>query len=216
MGSLSTYHVSKGSEFKYLETELFGDSAFMENYDLALAALADPDSTETLIAAAKDQHQQYPDDVSNGDLRHFRKHWLSSWWSHLAVADTLRAGFIEAITHARAAGKPMEVLWVRAQDDAFHVYYTESPNQVTVLVFTPTPDTDDVTRESRDREFDDEPLVEPEDIWVVKQEDERDGAAYQALGGPDSVVSLAEQVATVTTEGAGIGAPIIKQRLYHT
>ena len=145
MGSLSTYHVSKGSEFKYLETELFGNSAFMENYDLALAALADPDSTETLIAAAKDQHQQYPDDVSKGDLKHFRKHWLSSWWSHLAVADTLRAGFIEAITHARAAGKPMEVLWVCAQDDAFHVYYTESPNQVTVLVFTPTPDTGHVT-----------------------------------------------------------------------
>ena len=216
MGSLSTYHVSKGSEFKYLETELFGDSAFMENYDLALAALADPDSTETLIAAAKDQHQQYPDDVSKGGLRHFRKHWLSSWWSHLAVADTLRAGFIEAITHARAAGKPMEVVWICAQDDAFHVYYTESPNQVTVLVFTPIPDTDDVTGEGRDREFDDEPLVEPEDIWVVKQEDESDGAAYQALGGPDSVVSLAEQVATVTTEGAGIGAPIIKQRLYHT
>ena len=50
----------------------------------------------------------------------------------------------------------------------------------------------------------------------MKQEDEWDGAAYQALGGPDSVVSPAEQVATVTTEGAGIGAPIIKQRLYHT
>ena len=209
MGTLSTYHVSKGSEFKYLETELFGNSAFMETYDLALAALADPDSTATLIAAAKDQHQQYPDDVSTSDLKHFTKHWLSSWWSHLAVADTLRAGFIEAITHARAAGKPMEVLWVRAQDDAFHVYYTESPNQVTVLVFTPIPDTGDP-------EFEDEPLVEPEDIWVVKQEDEWDGAAYQALGGPDSVVSPAEQVATVTTEGAGIGAPIIKQRLFHT
>jgi hypothetical protein len=216
VGSMPTYHVSKGSEFKFLETELFGNSAFRETYDLALAALADPDSTETLIAAAKYRHQQNPDDVSKGDLKHFRKHWLSSWWSHLAVADTLRAGFIEAITHARAAGKPMEVVWVCAQDDAFHVYYTESPNQVTVLVFTPIPDTGHVTGKSRDREFEDEPLVEPEDIWVVKQEDEWDGAAYQALGGPDSVVSPSEQVATVTTEGAGIGAPIIKQRLYHT
>ena len=110
----------------------------------------------------------------------------------------------------------MEVVWVCAQDDAFHVYYTESPNQVTVLVFTPIPDTGHVTGQSRDPEFEDEPLVEPEDIWVVKQEDEWDGAAYQSLGGPDSVVSPAEQVATVTTEGAGIGAPIIKQRLYHT
>ncbi|MET0913782.1 MAG: hypothetical protein ABWZ68_10840, partial [Acidimicrobiales bacterium] len=82
--------------------------------------------------------------------------------------------------------------------------------------FTPIPDTGHVTGESRDREFEDEPLVEPEDIWVVKQEDEWDGAVYQALGGPDSAVTAAEQVATVTTEGAGIGAPIIKQRLYHT
>lgn len=216
MGSMPTYHVSKGSEFKYLETESFGNSAFMETYDLALGALANPASTATLTAAANHRHKANPHDMSTNALKHFRKHWLSTWWSHLAVADTLRAGFIEAITHARAAGKPMEVLWVCAQDDAFHVYYTESPNQVTVLVFTPAPDTGHVTGKSRDREFDDEPLVEPEDIWVVKQEDEWDGAAYQALGGPASVVSPAEQVATVTTAGAGIGAPIIKQRLYHT
>ena len=215
MGSMPTYHVSKGSEFKFLETELFGNSAFMETYDLALAALADPASTATLTAAANYRHEANPDEVSKGHLKHFRKHWLSAWWSHLAVADTLRAGFIEAITHARTVEKPIEVLWVCAQDDAFHVYYTESPNQVTVVVFTPAPDTGHVTGESRDREFDDEPLVEPEDIWVVKQEDDYDGDAYQALGGPDSVVSPAEQVAAVTTTGAGIGTPIIKQRLYH-
>ncbi len=216
MGSMPTYNVSKGSEFKFLETKLFGNSSFMETYDLALAALADPDSTKTLTEAAKNRQEQNPDDVSKGDLKHFRKHWLSRWWSHLAVADTLRAGFIEAITHARAVGKPMEVLWVCAQDDVFHVYYSESPNQVTVLVFTPIPDTGHVTGKSRDREFEDEPLVEPEDIWVVKQEDEWDGDAYQALGGPESVVSRAERVADVTTKGAGVGAPIIKQRLYHT
>ena len=216
MGSMPTYHVSKGSEFKYLEAELFGNSAFMETYDLALAALADPDSTATLIAAANSRHEGNPDDVSTSDLKHFTKHWLSGWWSHLAVADTLRAGFVEAITHAQAAGKPMEVLWVCAQDDAFHFYYSESPNQVTVLVFTPAPDSGHVTGGSGDPEFDVELLVEPEDIWVVKQQDEWDGDVYQALGGPTSVVSPAEQVATVTTAGAGIGAPIIKQRLYHT
>ena len=97
--------MSKGSEFKFLETELFGNSAFMENYDLALGALANPESTETLTAAAKDQHEDHPDDVSTNDLKHFEKHWLSGWWSHLAVADTLRAGFIEAITQARTVGE---------------------------------------------------------------------------------------------------------------
>ncbi len=216
MGSMPTYHVSKGSEFKYLETELFGNSAFMETYDLALAALEDPDATTTLIAAANNRHAENPDDVSTTDLKHFTKHWLSGWWSHLAVADTLRAGFIEAITHAKSVGKPMEVLWVCAEDDAFHLYYSESPNQVTVLVFTPIPDTGHVTAGSSDPEFDDEPLIAPEDIWVVKQKDEWDGDAYQELGGPNSVVSPAEQVATVTTERAGVGTPIIKQRLYHT
>ncbi len=216
MGSMPTYHVSKGSEFKYLETELFGNSTFMETYDLALGALANPESTETLTAAANRRHEENPEDVSTSDLKHFTKHWLSGWWSHLAVADTLRAGFIEAITHARTVEKPMEVLWVCAQDDAFHIYYSESPNQVTVLVFTPAPDTGHVIGGSQDPEFDDEPLIEPEDIWVVKQEDEWDGAAYQALGGSNSVVSPAEQVATVTTAEAGIGEPIIKQRLFHT
>ena len=216
MGSMPTYHVSKGSEFKYLEAELFGNSAFMETYALALEALADPESTTTLTVAARNRHAENPDDVSTTDLKHFTKHWLSGWWTHLAVADTLRAGFIEAITHAQRAEKPMEVIWVCAQDDAFHLYYTESPNQVTVLVFTPIPDTGHVTAASGDPDFDDELLVEPEDIWVVKQEDEYDGAAYQALGGPNSVVSPPEKVATVTTEAAGIGEPIIKQRLYHT
>ena len=117
MGSMPTYHVSKGSEFKFLETELFGNSAFMETYDLALAALADPASTATLTAAANYRHEANPDEVSKGHLKHFRKHWLSAWWSRLAVADTLRAGSIEAITHAPGpVEKPIEVLSVCAQD----------------------------------------------------------------------------------------------------
>ena len=71
MGSMPTYHVSKGSEFKYLETELFGTSTFMETYDLALGALANPESTETLTAAANRRHEENPEDVSTSDLKHF-------------------------------------------------------------------------------------------------------------------------------------------------
>jgi hypothetical protein len=212
---MPTYHVSKGSEFKYLE-KMFHGPSFMEKYDAALEALADPDSTSTLIAAANRRHEENPEDLSMNDLNHFTKHWLDEWWTQLAVADTLRAGMIEAIKHAQAVEKPMEVLWVCASDAVFHLYYSESPSQVTVLVFTALPPTGHVTERDASEEFPDVLLVEPEDIWVVKKGDEYDGDSYRALGGTDTVVSPVEQVASVTTEAAESGASIIKQRLYHT
>ena len=216
MGSMPTYHVSKGSEFKYLE-RMFSCPEFMDHYKLALDALEDADSAATLENAANKRHEKSPEDVSTNDVNHFAKHWLTEWWAHHAVADTLRAGFVEAMRHARSVEKPMEVMWVCAKDDDFHVYYSESPNQVTVLVFTPFPDSGHVTQAETTKEFPDVLLVEPEDIWVVKQEDEYDGGAYLALGGPDSVVSPHEEVAAVTSASATAGTgTIIKQRLYHT
>jgi hypothetical protein len=44
------------------------------------------------------------------DFDHFTQHWLGNWWPQLAVSDTLRAGFVQAITHARTVQKPIEVL----------------------------------------------------------------------------------------------------------
>ena len=116
MGSMPTYHVSKGSEFKFLETELFGNSAFMENYDLALGALANPESTATLTAAANHRHEENPDDVSTTDLKHFTKHWLSGWWSEPPVAYRCGSDSSRRSPHARTVEKPMEVIWVCAED----------------------------------------------------------------------------------------------------
>jgi hypothetical protein len=51
---------------------------------------------------------------------------------------------------------------------------------------------------------------------VVKKKDQFDGAAYQSVGGPASVIPPPQQVATVTRGSVGIGDPIIQQRLFHT
>lgn len=220
MGSMPTYHVSKGSEFGYL-SKLFGPPAtnFMPAYDAALARLTAPAANAaTSMKSAANQRKNDPNApaLSTTDVSHFEKHWLGSppdaWWPAQPVADVLRAGMREAIEHAKARRLPMEVLWVCALDQTFEVYFSESPNQVTVIIFTPRP-REHVTQASTG--FPAEVLDRPEDIWVVKQKEQSDGAAYQALGGATSVVSPAEVVDHVTGT-VGAKSPIIKQRLFHT
>jgi hypothetical protein len=223
VGNMPTYHVTKGSEFGYL-SKLFGPPAanFMPAYDAALAQLDAAGDAASTVQAAANKRRTHPSDpaLSTNNVSHFEKHWLApapdGWWTHKhPVADVLRAGMREAIKHARARSLPMEVLWVCAKDDDFQVYYSESPTQVTVIIFTP-PAREHVIVPSPG--FTPQWLDEPENIWVVKlNEPLYDGAAYQALGGPASVVSPAQPVATVTSGPAGsTGDPIIQQRLYHT
>ena len=218
---MPTYHVNKGSEFGYL-SKLFGPPAanFMAAYDAALAQLDDSGGdAATKVKAAADKRKNDPTApaLSTNKLSHFEKHWLGSppdgWWHTHPVADVLRAGMREAIKHARDRALPMEVLWVCARDNDFHVYYSESPNQVTVIIFTPPPKEHANVASPG---FAAELLDEPEDIWVVKKQDQFDGAAYQSLGGAASVITPAHQVATVTSGTVGIGDPIIQQRLFHT
>jgi hypothetical protein len=215
MGSMPTYHVSKGLEFGYLSA-LFGppQANFMAAYDAALAALSTPvpDARTNLKAAARArQTAATAPALRSTDVSHFEEHWLggapNGWWPTQAVGETLRGGFREAIEHAKARALPMEVLWVCARDNDFHLYFSESPNQVTVLIFTPPPK-EHVSVASPG--FVPQPLDHPEDIWVVKREDRFDGAAYQALGSP-GVITAPE-----TVDELNGGSRVIKQRLFHT
>jgi hypothetical protein len=192
---MPTYHVSKGSQFGYLETQ-FDESHYPNEYPAALARLQDSVATAAAAHVA-------PGQLSQSDVAHFTNDWLGAWWPNLAVPDTLRAGFIEAITHAQTARKPMEVLWICALDQDFHVYYCEGRRQVTVLLFTPPP-----ARHTTD------PLNKAENIWVVKL-GERSDDDYPNKD-PAGGIPVPVKVAQVTTGPPGmLGRPIIKQRLFH-
>jgi hypothetical protein len=202
---MPTYHVVKGSQFGYLE-QLFGPppANFMAQYQAALDQLQNP--TVTLEAAAQARANASPGSLSGPDVDHLKNHWLGAPgpnWVQLAVPDTLRAGFIEAIKHAQSVQMPMEVLWICALDKDFHVYYVEGRNQVTVLVFTPPPDQGAATTA---------PLTTPEKIWVVKLRDNHDGAAYTAKGPAIPGALVVAQSTGVPT----MGRDIIKQQLFHT
>ena len=219
MGNMPTYHVTKGSEFGYLN-KLFGPPNFMAAYAAALAQLdAGADAATSVTTAANNRRNNAGDPhLSSNNVNHFVQHWLAptpvGWWTNQhPVPEVLRAGMREAIKHAQAQNLPMEVLWVCAKDDDFHVYYSESPNQVTVLIFTPPP---------REHVYVPTPgfpaqlLDQAEDIWVVKHMDQYDGAAYQVLGAA-GVVTPPQQVDVVTSGPPPfIGDQIIKQRLFHT
>jgi hypothetical protein len=194
MPSMPTYHVSKGTQFGFLDQQ-FGPGADLESrYDAALNRLHDS------VAGAAAWH--VPNQLNTNDVNHFITHWLGDWWPDLAVSDTLRAGFIEALEHARdVAHKPMEVLWICAADRAFHVYYCEGPSRVSVLLFTPPP-----ARHTTD------PLDHPENIWVVKLRDQFD-LDYPQLGSPGTIPDPVEVAAVVS--GPMVGRPIIKQRLHY-
>jgi hypothetical protein len=196
MPSMPTYHVSKGSQFGLLDG-LFGGSDFLAQFAAALPRLQGNDPGTVLNAAAA--AHAVPNQLSNDDLNHFTQHWLGNWWPQLAVPDTLRAGFREAITYAQSVQKPIEALWICALDQTFQVYYCEGPRQVTVIVFTPPP--------ARHTTL---PLANAEDIWVVKLRDPFDGQ-YPSKG-PN--IPAPAMVATVQS-GPMQGKDIIKQQMHH-
>jgi hypothetical protein len=197
MAHMPIYHVVKGSQFGYLQDQFGPDLNFMAAYAAALNQLQNSASATTLETAANSK-------VSPQDVTHMKDHWFGSPgpWGNLAVPDTLRFGFIKAIEHAQSRQKPMEVIWICALDRAFHVYYCDSPNQVTVLIFTPPPDQGALTGQ---------PLTRPENIWVVKLQENHDGN-YKNLGPaiPDPV-DLGP-----STSGPTPNARIIWRQLFHS
>jgi hypothetical protein len=198
MPSMPTYHINKGSQFGFLDATL-GGANFLTEYDAALTRLQGADPATVLNAAAN--ARVGPNRLTQDDFNHFVSDWLggTSWWPQNAVPDTLRAGFVQAITYAKAAQKPMEVFWVCSVDPDFHVYYCEGPRQVTVLIYTPRP-----------RRHTNLPLTHSESIWVVKLSDPFD-SQYQSLG---TGIPAPQPVATVQS-GPEQGQPIIQQQLFY-
>jgi hypothetical protein len=171
MPSMPIYFVGKGRQFGLLDQQ-FGVPNYLAAYRAVLQEIDDP------LADLADQHaagQPGPGraGLTSGDARHFREHWLdggaNAWWPGKHAEEVLRAGYKAAIEHAERVKKPIESLWVCADEGEFQLYFSESPQQVTVIVFTPPPPGEGANREhSRD------PLPEEEPIWVVKVKEKDD------------------------------------------
>jgi hypothetical protein len=163
MPSMPGYFVGKGYQFLMLDRQ-FGEPDFMAAYDAALSRIDQP--LDDLAAEHADRGSGLRAELKAGDANHFRRHWLGDWWPGKRVEDVLRAGYREAIQRAKDAKKPLESLWICANENRFQVYICEGPRQITVLVFTPPP-----------KEGEHEPvdtLTEDEPIWVVKEHDDDD------------------------------------------
>lgn len=161
MPSMPNYFVGKGAQFELIDAQFGGDQTnFMAAYDAALDRI----DRETIVELAR-RHTR-PERgarLTRGDIEHFEQDWIG-YWDQYPVEDVLRAGYRKAIEVARAAQKPIESLWVCADEDSFQVYVCEGPRQITVLVFTPPPK----------EHVEEEELTEDEPIWVVKARDEYD------------------------------------------
>jgi hypothetical protein len=162
MASMPGYHVSKGP-FKYLD-QMF-DGTNPQAYIDAKTRLAG-----SLLTAAEQRLG-----AGTAVVNHFNADWLgnSAGWGHLKPGNALAAGLTAAIKAAQGPQgdaeqhpKPMEFLWVCANEREFHVYYSVTPRQVTVIVFTPLPE-----HGPGHAHHTTAPLTKPEDIWVVKLED---------------------------------------------
>jgi hypothetical protein len=159
------YFVGKGYQFLMLDRQFGGnEDEYMAAYDAALSRIEQPLGELAENHAKRDSGVRA--ELKEGDAEHFRKHWLGDWWRGKRVEEVLRAGYREAIQRAKDAKKPIESLWVCANEDRFQVYICEGPRQITVLVFSPPP-----------KEGEHEPvdtLTEDEPILVVKEHDDDD------------------------------------------
>jgi hypothetical protein len=165
MPSMPGYFVGKGYQFAMLDEQFGGsESEFMAAYEAALDRIDEP--LDELAERHARPGSGLRTDLKAGDARHFRSHWLGDWWEGKRVEDVLRAGYREAIHRAQQARKPIESIWVCANEDRFQVYICEGPRQFTVLVFTPPP------VEGGHEPL--ESLTEHEPIWVVKEREKDD------------------------------------------
>ncbi|HEX6312386.1 MAG TPA: hypothetical protein VF152_12280 [Acidimicrobiia bacterium] len=161
MPSMPNYFVGKGAQFELIDDQFGGDRKnFMAAYDAALGRI----DRDTIVELAR--RHTAPERgarLTPGDIEHFEQDWIG-YWDKYPVEQVLRAGYRKAIERAREVEKPIESLWVCADEDAFQVYVCEGPRQITVLVFTPPPI----------EHVGEEHLTEEEPIWVVKARDEYD------------------------------------------
>ena len=165
MPSMPGYFLGKGYQFKMLDEQFGGDEASLTAaYDAALSRIDQPLSQ--LAENHATSGSGVIDELKQGDVSHFDRHWLGDWWPGKRVEEVLRAGYREAIQRAKDARKPIESLWVCADEDRFQVYICEGPRQITVIVFTPPP------KERAHEPVD--TLTEDEPIWVVKVHDQDD------------------------------------------
>jgi hypothetical protein len=182
MPSMPVYFVGKGRQFRLLD-ELFGGSGFQTAYTNALNRL----NQQPQLAALAQRHAAGSPGppgagLTDSDAHHFAQHWLVDWWPGKHAEEVLRAGFREAISHAQSVNKPMEAIWVCADEDQFQVYFNEGPNQVTVIVFTPPPPKRPPIIGKRQHDYN--KLTEDDPIWVVKVKDSDDDS-YNADPHPD-------------------------------
>jgi hypothetical protein len=165
MPSMPGYFVGKGYQFLMLDRQFGGsEDEYMAAYEAALGRIDQP--LGDLAAEHADQGSGLRAELKTGDAGHFRKHWLGDWWRGKRVEEVLRAGYREAIQRAKDARKPIESLWICANENRFQVYICEGPRQITVLVFTPPP------KENAHEPVD--TLTEDEPIVVVKEHDDDD------------------------------------------
>src|SRR5207247_4682521 len=128
--------VGRGYQFLMLDRQCGGSGdEYMAAYGAGLGRIEQ--RLGELAAEHAESGSGLRAELKSGDASHFRKHWLGGWWPGKRVEDVLRAGYREAIRRAQEARKPIESLWICANEDRFQVYICEGPRQITVLVFTP-------------------------------------------------------------------------------
>jgi hypothetical protein len=187
MPSMPYYFLGKGSQFAMLDQQ-FGGNNFMDEYDAALARLEG--TTARPLSDLADAHSDPSSGLQQGltgnDAQHFRDHWLDNvggWWTNTHTEEILRAGFVEAIRHAKQVEKPIETWWVCADEKSFQVYICEGPRQITVIVYTPKPVHEDPSA-----------MTEDEPIWVVKEREPYDQAPLDELSQGGSPVLIKKRV----------------------
>jgi hypothetical protein len=188
MPSMPIYYVGKGSQFKTIDDQFGPNADYMAAYAAALARINQP------LDALAQQHVTPlgSPGLTQKDVDHFRNDWLGRWWQGKHVEDVLRAGYREAITRAQTANKPIESIWVCADEKEFQVYICEGPLQFTVIVFTPAPPKHRPIFGRR--EHSEDPLTQDEQITVVKVKDKSDDE-YTRLGATNyQVVDQANQI----------------------
>jgi hypothetical protein len=175
MPPMPVYYVGKGTQFGV--PDMF-DGTDRKVYDDALTRLRGPTPLQNLA-----QNRANAGGLTQQDVDHFKDHWLDKWWKGKHVTEVLRAGIIKALEVALPTSErrllPVEALWVCANEDVFHIYVNEGPHQVTVIVYTPTPE-----------EYPPQPAVNDEGIWVVKTRDDNDTAN---VAGPITRLNPAEE-----------------------
>ena len=105
----------------------------------------------------------------------------------------LRAGYSQAVRRARALQVPIVSSWLRVAGAPFHVYVSESNQQVSVLVVTPQP----LTSLDRVRV-----KTEPTGIFAIKVRDEEEEGYDLIEATMDACEDVANALQTISIKNA--------------